>query len=302
MALTYERRVTLEDEGTDWLYIDPATKSSHRVEIDVVPEKAHRIRIQHLDRDMRGKSEWVPIARAKVPWELRDEYQRMLETWRRAEQHRPPAGHREVALLLLETYLHPSVAELYYTGVEGVLIVRDVSALARLTELPEAQLTGHEDAFQDDALYVPWPTTLAVLRAVCRLNPRPALELLSQRRADDDVWKKQVARDGDPWWVQQARDGDRYAKRLQRWSDIEAESIAFLHWLVDAGAPSLAEDYLRLREMYLDFVNIVPEAASRIRLVPAKISQDMASRLQKLADRPIPQSAGLLGAEKREPD
>lgn len=302
MTLTYERRVTPEDEGTDWLYVDPTRKSSHRVEIDVVPEKAHRIRIQHLDRDMRGKSEWVPIARAKVPWDLRDEYQRMLETWRRAERHRPPTGHREAAVLLFETYLHPSVAEIYYTGVEGVLVVRDISELARLTELAEEQLTGHEDAFQDDALYVPWPTTLAVLRALCRVNPRPALELLSQRRADDDVRKQQVARDGDPWWVQQAREGDRHARRLQRWTDIEEESIAFLHWLVDAGSPSLADDFLKLREMYLDFIGIVPDAVARIRMVPAKLSQDMAKRLQELAARPLPDSAGLLGAQRREPE
>lgn len=302
MALTYERRVTPEDEGTDWLYVDPTRKSSHRVEIGVVPEKAHRIRIQHLDRDMRGKSEWVPIARAKVPWELRDDYRATLETWGRAEQHRPPTGHREAAVLLLETYLHPSVAEIYYTGVEGVLVIRDVSELARLTELAEEQLTGHEDAFHDDALYAPWPTTLAVLRALCRVNPRPALELLSQRRADDDVWKQQVARDGDPWWVQEAREGNRDAKRLQRWTDIEEESIAFLHWLVDAGSPSLADDFLKLREMYLDFVNIVPDAVARVRMVQAKLSQDMAERLQELAARPLPESAGLLGAEKRQPD
>lgn len=302
MGLTYERRVTPEDEHTDWLYVDPTRKSSHRVEIDVVPEKAHRIRIQHLDRDMRGKSEWVPIARAKVPWELRHEYQRMLEAWHRAEQHRPPSGHRDVAVLLLETYLDPSVAEIYYTGVEGVLVIRDVGELARSTELSEEQLTGHEDAFHDDALYVPWPTTLLVLRALCRLNPRPALELLSQRRADDDVWKQQVARDGDPWWVQEAREGDRHAKRLRRWSEIEAESISFLRWLTDADSPGLAEDFLRLREMYLDFVKIVPEAVSRINMVPAQISRDVAARLEDLADRPLPTSAGLLGAENRDPD
>lgn len=302
MALTYERRVTPEDEGTDWLYVDPTRRSSHRVEIDVVPEKAHRIRIQHLDRDMRGKSEWVPIARAKVPWELRDDYLATMETWRRAEQHRPPSGHRDVAVILLETYLHPSVAEIYYTGVEGILIVRDLNELARLTEIPEERLTEHEDSFQDDALYVPWPTTLSVLRALCRLDPRPALELLSQRRADDDVWKQQVARDGDPWWVQEAREGNREAKRMQRWTDIEEESISFLNWLVDAGSPTLAEDFLTLREMYLDFVNIVPDAVARIRVVPAKLSQDMAARLLDLAARPIPTSAGLLGAAKRAPD
>ena len=71
---TYERRVTAEDEGSDWLYVDPRNRSRHRVEIDVVPDRAQKIRIQHLDRDMRGRSEWVPIGRAKVPWELRDAY------------------------------------------------------------------------------------------------------------------------------------------------------------------------------------------------------------------------------------
>lgn len=298
---TYERRVTAGDEGTDWLYIDPANHARHRVEIGVVPDKAHKIRVQHLDRDMRGKAEWVPIARAKVPWLLREDYEATLAVWAAAERHSPPSGRRDVALLLTAAYLDVSVADIYYNGVAGILVVYDVAELARLTKLSETEIRGHEDAFYDDALHVPWPTTLAVLKALCRLNPRPALELLSQRRADDDAWRQQVARDGDPWWVQEAREGSREAKRMRRWSEIEEESIKFLHWLVDADSPSLAEDFLRLREMYLDFVNIVPDAISRIRVVPAKISQDLAARLQELANRPLPPGAGLLGAEKRDP-
>lgn len=78
---TYERRVTAKDEGSDWLYVDPTDRSRHRVKIDVVPDRAQKIRIQHLDRDMRGRSEWVPIGRAKVPWELRDAYEATEEMW-----------------------------------------------------------------------------------------------------------------------------------------------------------------------------------------------------------------------------
>ncbi|WP_091226831.1 hypothetical protein [Microbacterium sp. 3J1] len=299
----HERRVTSADEGTDWLYVDPKDGSQHRVEIDVVPDKAHKIRVQHLDRDMRGKSEWVPIGRAKVPWELRDAYQATVDLWRAAEQHRPPTSHGEAAVLLFDSLVHPGVAEIYYNGAAGILVVRNVDELLKISRLTAEELRSHPDSFEDDGvLHVPWPTTLNVLKALCQRRPRPALELLAQRRADDDAWKQQIARDGDPWWVQGAREGDRYAKRLRRWGEIEEESIAFLHWLVDADSPSLADDFLRLREMYLDFVNIVPEAVSRIRMIPAKISQDMALRLQELADRPLPASAGLLGAEKRAPD
>lgn len=299
---TYERRVTAADEGTDWLYIDPANHARHQVEIDSVPDKAHKIRIQHLDRHMRGKSEWVPVARAKVPWALREAYEATLSMWRAAEQHRPPSGHRDVALLLLDTYLNQSVAEIYYTGVEGILVVHDVAELATVTGISQEELRAHPDSFEAGALHVPWPTTLVVLKALCRLNPRPALEMLSQRRADDDAWKQKIARDGDPWWVQEAREGNREAMTMRRWTEIEEESIHFLHWLADADTPSLAEDFLQLREMYLDFVAIVPDAVSRIRMVPAQISQDMAARLVELADRPLPSSAGLLGAENREPD
>jgi hypothetical protein len=249
---------------------------------------------------MRGKTEWVPIARAKVPWALEREYEATLAVWAAAERHSPPSGHRDVASLLLDAYLNPSVAEIYYNGAAGILVVYDVAELARLTKLSEAEIRAHQDSFEDEALFAPWPTTLAVLKALCRLHPRPALELLSQRRADDDAWRQKVARDGDPWWVQEAREGNREAKRMRRWSEIEEESIEFLHWLVDADSPSLAEDFLLLREMYMDFVSIVPDAISRIRVVPAKISQDMAVRLQELADRPIPQNAGLLGAEPRD--
>lgn len=301
MEFLYERRVTSEDEGTDWLYVDPVKKTSHRVEIDAVPDRAHRIRVQHLDRDMGGKAEWVPIARAKVPWALREDYEATLRMWGAAEKHCPPSSQGDVALMLLDTYLDPSVAEIYYTGVEGILVIPDVAELAQITGIDAETLSGHEDSFVDEVLYTPWPTTLLVLQALCRRDPRPALEMLAQRKADDDVFKQRVARDGDPWWVQEAREGNREAKKIRRWTEMEEESIRFLRWLVDAGTPSLAEDFLQLREMYLDFVNIVPDAVARIRLVPAKLSQDMAARLQELADRPLPHSSGLLGAEPREP-
>lgn len=161
-------------------------------------------------------------------------------------------------------------------------------------------LTEHPDSFVDDALYVPWPTTLRVLRCLCESDPQPALEMLAQRRASAQEYAQQVARYGDPEWVQEARNGNRYAKRIRRWHETEQECIRFLNELVDAGHDNLAEDFLLLREMYLDLVRVAPAVISRVRMVRAQLSIDLANELQRLVDRPLPRSAELFGAEHRE--
>ncbi|GEC76442.1 hypothetical protein GCM10010213_25700 [Microbacterium maritypicum] len=297
MTLTYERKVTADDEGTEWLYVDPVSKSSHRVDIDVVPEKAHRIRVQHLDRDMRGKSEWVPIRRAKVPWALREEYEKSVALWRAAEVHRPSTAYFEIALLLLDTYLQPEVAEMYGNGATGILVIRDRARLSRITRIETGELKAHPDTFEDGDVYAPWPTTLRVLKAVCRLDPQPAMTLLGQRRADETRFAQGIAQEGDPWWMQGARDGDKWAARIKHWHNLETEEIAFLRDLVDAEEPTLAEDFLKLREMYLDFVRLTPDAVARIRMIPAQRSQRVADTIEELAARPLPRSAELIGAE-----
>lgn len=135
MEFVYERRATSEDEGDDWLYVDPRTRTQHRVEIDVVPDKARRIRIQHLDRDMRGKAEWVPIARVKVPWRLREQYESTRAVWEAAEQHRPPTSHHDAALVLLDRYVDERVTELYWNGILQVQDIAELSAVTGISEL-----------------------------------------------------------------------------------------------------------------------------------------------------------------------
>lgn len=298
---TYERRVTASDEGSDWLYVDPKQRTHHRVEIDVVPDRAQKIRIQHLDRDMRGKSEWVPVARAKVPWELREAYLSTVAMWDAASQHRPPTAHSDVAIHVLGTYLNERVAEIYGNGATGVLEIRDIAALARITMTPERELSGHPDSFQDEAWFVPWPTTLEVMRALCALDPRPVMELLARRRAEERLHAMDVAKNGDPWWEAEADEGDRHAGRIRRWRESKTESTRFLHELVNGGHPSLAEDFIELREMYLDFIRIMPAAVGRIRMIPAQVSQSMADELQRLTDRPLPRSAEILGGDPPDP-
>lgn len=300
MEHVHERRVTSADEGSEWVYVDPQSKKTRRVEIDVVPDKAHRIRIQHLDRDMGGRSEWVPIGRAKVPWALREQYEAAAAEWRAAESHRPSNAKFEIALLLLDTYLPAEVAEMHGNGSSGILVIRDPARLSRITALEPSELTAHPDAFEDGDAYVPWPTTLQVLKAVCRLDPQPAMTLLGQRRADETRFTQGVAQEGDPWWMQGARDGDRWAARIQHWHNLETEELAFLRELVDAEMPTLAEDFLKLREMYIDFVRLAPEAVARIRMIPAQRSQRVADMIETLVARPLPRSAELIGAEPPE--
>lgn len=301
MTPAYERRVTAKDEGTDWLYVDPASKSTHRVEIDVVPDKARRVRIQHLDRDMRGKAEWVPIARVKVPWGLREQYESTRARWKAAERHRPPTSHHDTALILLDRYVDERVAELLSSGVSGILEVHDLAELSAETGISESDLVAHEDALVDDASYLPWPTTLAVLKALCRRNPGPALELLGERRRDELKHAQRVGKEGDPWWVHAAREDDPNGRRVKQWHDFEAEGLAFLRTLVDDEHVGLAEDFLELRNMYLDFVRLAPIAVARIRMIPAQRSQTVADQLEALADRALPRSGELTGVEPPDP-
>lgn len=154
---------------------------------------------------------------------------------------------------------------------------------------------AHEDAIEDDAIYLPWPTTLAVLKALCRRNPGPALELVGERRRDELKHAQRVAKEGDPWWVEAAREDDPNGRRVKQWHDFEVEGLVILRTLVDDDRAGLADDFLELRQMYLDFVRLAPVAVGRIRMIPAQRSQRVADELEALADRPLPRSAELSG-------
>jgi hypothetical protein len=194
---TNERKPTRADEDTDWLYRNPATKRTHRVEIDNVPDNARRIRTQHLDRDMSGVSEWVPIGRAKVPWDLADDYSQTVTMWDRAARHAPDAAKTDMTLLLLGTYIDESIAGLHYNGSTGILEIHRIDELAKLCGLPAETILGHEDTFSDGATYVPWPITERVLKALVARDPKPAAERLSKLRGDALHYGHQALTDGD---------------------------------------------------------------------------------------------------------
>ncbi|WP_188756139.1 hypothetical protein [Microbacterium album] len=295
---TYERKPTPDDEGSDWLYRDPTTKRTHRVEIDVVPDQARKIRIQHLDRDMRGKSEWVPIGRAKVPWAVADDYLATVAMWARAERHRPGAAKSDLAARLLAVYVDERVAGIYYNGASGIIEIHDVPELARLCGLPPEALVEHEDTFTDGATYAPWPTTELVVKRLVARDPQPASEHLASLRADDLRSAKRTMMDGDPWWVSPTWDDDPTAQRLRQWNEQDATTRKYLSQLLDDETPGLAEDFLTLRQMYLDLVRLMPHATERIRMTRARISEALAEEIERLVARPLPPSAALLGADE----
>ncbi|WP_261165747.1 hypothetical protein [Microbacterium sp. Marseille-Q6965] len=296
---TYERKPTPEDEGTDWLYILPGKgRKQHRVEISVVPDKAHKIRIQHVDRDMGGKTEWVPIGRAKVPWALRDDYLATEECWDKLASHMPPTAQSDVAGVLISIYLNERVAKPVGNGGTGILEVHDAEALQRACGVTEAELISHPDTFIDGSIYVPWPLTEKVVAGLCRREPHHAVQLLAEWNRLEEEKSLKRARDGDPWWLDDAREGDRYARRLQQWDERNAETIRYLRTLLGGGSPDLAEDFLTLRRMYLDLVRLMPAATSRIRMVRAQVSENLAAEIEALVERPLPASAHLLGADQ----
>lgn len=203
-----------------------------------------------------------------------------------------------MAAILLSEYVDESIAELHGNGATGIIEIHNLDQLARVSALGSGELTSHEDTFEDGAIFAPWPTTLRALKALCQRDPRPALEMLGQRRADQKQFAMRVAASGDPWWWEEdAGDQALLAKRLRQWHGIGIESTRFLQVLLDAETPTLTEDFLELREMYIDLVRIMPDAIARVRMVRAQISENLADELQRLIDRALPRSSELLGAE-----
>lgn len=294
----HARTPAVSDEGTDWLYIVPGSKRLLRVEIVVVPDGARKVRIQHLERDQGGKTEWVPVGRLKVPWRLRERYMETAATWERAEKHAPSGPVRDIALQLFPEYVDEAVADIYYNGAGGILEIFDLPALARISGMSEDKIRAHEDTFDEEATYVPWPTLERILRKLCKDAPHAAMQLyVTQRHYLQGYTRRQVEA-GDPWWVDPYEEDRPLARKAERWRDDLKVGAEFLRSLLDADEPGLADDFIELKRMYLETIRLLPRTVDRLRMNPAQRSQMLADELERHYGRPLPRSAEVLGDEE----
>jgi hypothetical protein len=277
------------DVGSEWLSWDPGATTWRLVEIlEAAGPKPQRIRVQHLDVDMGGKSEWVPSKRLHVPASLREEYLASLAVYDRLASEAPPAHVSDVALLVLAECVPSSIADMDQTGAQGIVRISDVVALTAVAGTSVEELCDHEKALVDGSKwYLPWSATQTLLCALVRLHPEPAMRLLDQMTRRRQRFDLRVADQGEPWWMNEDQ-AEGWARRLDQWHDAELDQIEALRYWLNRKHPSLAESYLELKKLHAEMVAAINEAIPRIKMVRAHKSIQLARHLEDLANRPAP--------------
>ncbi|MEW1706591.1 hypothetical protein AB0230_05035 [Microbacterium sp. NPDC089190] len=285
----HRRPLATQDEGADWLYRDVPKRVYRRVVLLVVPSDApKRVRIQHLDPEMRGTAEWVPAARLEVPWEARGVYLVAVDALHRLQSHAPKTLVTDLASRLLPGYIHPGTADLYYNGAGGVLEIFDVQTFRAEVGEDVQSLMGHPDSIVDDhRAFIPWPALERILVALIEADPDPAMRLLDELTREQERFDLTVDRDGPRWWMLDDEDSHE-AARLRQWHERDLETIATLRRWLNLDTPSLAESYIELRGMYTDLAAIVQAAIPRVQMDRSQKSARLAKRMAELLDRPLP--------------
>lgn len=278
-----------QDEATDWVYWDPQAKKFRRVELTAVPsEKPQRVRVQHLEADMGARAEWVPARRLHAPWTISDQYFGSLEAERRLERHAPHTWESDLGAIALAEYVQSQIAEVEGNGSGGVLRITELDKLARLSRLPPEEMTSHPDTVSDTTTwYVPWPTFERVLMAVIRSDPGPAMRLLDALDRDHQGFDLLVDARGERWWMDD-NDDTLAARRMRQWHQNHLQQTSLLRRWLDQPAPTLAESYIQLRGMYAELADAARAAVPRVRMGRAKISDDIANRLETLLSQAPP--------------
>lgn len=142
--------------------------------LSVGDKRPIKVRIELIADEWQGERRWVSPARLEVPWEDRHDYIeldrkiRAVRAWNPSRLDRRTAEHVFIKLVPLE------VAE-FNADSSGTSVVYDVPALARLTGLTQDELRAEPAYLSEQDLFVPWPTTERVGRAVAAKHPHKLL-------------------------------------------------------------------------------------------------------------------------------
>lgn len=241
---------------------------------------------------MRGKAEWVPVGRLRVPWAERESYLGLQYRWANAERHAPSTPATDAATVVLAAYSPDSLADLASNGSAGILQVFDVDELSLMSGVDVASLGHAEDAFfESDVLHLPWPQTEQVLIGMCRRNPIPALHWLraeaAREQAAAEARGDSEGREGREDARPDANDHPD-ARRYRQWRDSARETRQTIERWLSADSPSLASRYLELERMYQELAEEVASALPRITATRSQVANDQAQRIRSLVGRRLP--------------
>ncbi|WP_187662282.1 hypothetical protein [Microbacterium sp. Nx66] len=287
MEFVYERLPAPADEESDWLYWDPPRKRWHRVILLAVPESPTRVRIQHLDADMRGKAEWVPARRCKVPWRLRDAFDATQAAWTRLASHDPEAPYRRAAEFVTLELLEESTATPALRS--AALEVADLDQLSAATGIAKRELAGHPDTIvEDDITHVPWPTVARVVQELCRRYPDVITSYVHERDREEHELGVRRQAEGGAWYDDETFADDRFAKRVKRWArEDEAARRILMQW-ADVDVPGIASRYAELRDRHIELTLALLPALDQLSRIRSNKSDLIAAEIRAIIDQPLP--------------
>lgn len=287
MELVYERLPAPADEGSEWLYWDPPRKRWHQVILLAVPKSPTRVRIQHLDADMRGKAEWVPARRCKVPWMLRDAFDATQAAWTRLASHDPEAPYRRAAEFVILELLEESTASPALRS--AALEIASLDQLSAATGIAKRELGGHPDTIvEDDITHVPWPTVARVVQELCRRYPDVITSYVSQREREVHELGVRRQAEGGAWYDEETFADDRFAKRVKRWArEDEAARRILMQW-ADVDVPGIASRYAELRDRHIELTLALLPALDQLSRIRSKKSDLIAAEIRAIIDQPLP--------------
>ncbi|MFJ6550473.1 hypothetical protein [Microbacterium sp. NPDC091676] len=287
MELVYERLPAPADEESEWLYWDPPRKRWHRVILLTVPESPTRVRIQHLDADTRGKAEWVPARRCKVPWSLRDAFDATKAAWTRLASHDPEASYRRAAEFVTLELLEESIATPALRS--AALEISNLDGLSAATGIATRELSGHPDTIVEGGVtHVPWPTVARVVQELCRRYPDAITSYVSQREREEHELSIRRQAEGGAWYDDETFADDRFAKRVKRWAREDQAMRRILMQWADVDMPGIASRYAELRDRHIELTLAILPALDQLSRIRSRKSDLIASEIRSIIVQPLP--------------
>ncbi|MRH92127.1 hypothetical protein GFY24_32610 [Nocardia sp. SYP-A9097] len=172
------------DVGDEWIYRLRDYDSSERVRILGIEQSKKKIRveIEFVDGDKRGIRETIPGTRLRAPWAGVDGYDQRMANWRRLEEQNDLTDTEVSAIsTVFDLFVPREIAYTDWRQVKNALAVRDRVKFEQIIGAPLADVLAEVAGFDldDEALLSP-AGTLRCAELVCRRNPMPILEWITQ--------------------------------------------------------------------------------------------------------------------------
>lgn len=202
--------ITLPAAGEEWAYQQSARSPIEHVAITAVGTKEpQRVKIRFLDESAEGREDWVPPGRLKVRWEDLDAWKAREERWAAVRAASTEADDPVIwaATMVYEAAAPESVIEVgWRSSDDGLLLVRDPEAAARLLGVLVEDFVAHPAAFVEESgtVVAPWPVTVAIAE---RTAPRFAEKLLAEvadseaRARDGAVYGRDIGTNKNPMYI-----------------------------------------------------------------------------------------------------